>query len=165
MRRTDWLTCNATEAAALAGRTDPAEALSALASGTAAATGPVHGAPAAGGLGGLRPGPASRPRGVLVRMGQDGCLLGQVGAPPVRVPGFTVDVVDTSGAGDTHTGTFIAVLAQGRDPADAACAANAAAALSVTRRGPATAPTAAGLAAFLAAGTRRSDGAAPDLRQ
>ncbi len=31
MRRTDWLTCNAREAAALTGRADPAEALSALA--------------------------------------------------------------------------------------------------------------------------------------
>ena len=165
MRRTDWLTCNATEAAALTGRADPAEALSALAGGAPAVTGPVPGAPAAGGPGGLRPGAAGRPRGVLVRIGQDGCLLGQAGARPVRVPGFTVDVVDTSGAGDTHTGTFIAVLAQGRDPADAARAANAAAALSVTRRGPATAPTAAELAAFLAAGTRRRDGAAPDLRQ
>ncbi len=155
MRRTDWLTCNATEATALAGRADPAEALSALVSGPAAA----------GDLGGLRPGPAGRPRGVLVRLGPDGCLLGQPGARPVRVPGFGVDVVDTSGAGDTHTGTFIAVLAQGRDPADAARAANAAAALSVTRRGPATAPTATELAAFLAAGTRRSAGAAPDPRQ
>ncbi len=86
-----------------------------------------------------------------MRIGQDGCLLGQAGARPVRVPGFTVDAVDTSGAGDTHTGTFIAVLAQGRGPADAARAANAAAALSVTRRGPATAPTATELAAFLAA--------------
>ena len=49
MRRTDWLTCNATEATALAGRADPAEALSALVSGPAAA----------GDLGGLRPGPAA----------------------------------------------------------------------------------------------------------
>ena len=164
MRRTDWLTCNAAEAAALAGRADPADALSVLASGAGAATGPAHAAPA-GSLGGVRPGSAGRPRGVLVRMGQDGCLLGQPGARTVRVPGFPVDVVDTSGAGDTHTGTFIAVLAQGRDPAEAARAANAAAALSVTRRGPATAPTAAELATFLADGTRRSDRAAPDLRQ
>lgn len=144
MRRTDWLTCNAREAAALAGRADPAEALSALASGEHAATGP---------------------RGVLVRMGHDGCLLGQVGARPVRVPGFPVDAVDTSGAGDTHTGTFIAVLAQGRGAADAALTANAAAALSVTRRGPATAPTATELATFLVGGTRQNDGEAPGLRQ
>jgi sugar/nucleoside kinase (ribokinase family) len=141
MRRTDWLTCNAREAAALTGRTDPARALSAL----------VGGEPA-------RTRAASRLRGVLVRMGPDGCLLGQAGRRPVRVPGFTVDAVDTSGAGDTHTGTFIAVLAQGSAAAGAVRAANAAAALSVTRRGPATAPTAAELATFLAG--RR--GAGPD---
>jgi sugar/nucleoside kinase (ribokinase family) len=182
MQRADWLTCNAREAAALTGRPDPAEALSALASGAPAATGPAsgepaNGAPAAGGLGGLRPGradrpgpaggpgSAGRPRGVLVRMGRDGCLLGQQGARPVRLPGFPVDAVDTSGAGDTHTGTFIAALAQGRGAADAARAGNAAAALSVTRRGPATAPTATELATFLATGTRQGDDEAPDLRQ
>jgi sugar/nucleoside kinase (ribokinase family) len=65
------------------------------------------------------------------------------------VPGFLVDVLDTNGAGDTHTGTFIAALAGGADELSAARAANAAAALSVTRRGPATAPTAAELTRFL----------------
>ena len=175
MQRADWLTCNAREAAALTGRPDPAEALSALASGPPAAGGPASGepasgepasgGPAAGGLGGLRPGPAGRSRGVLVRLGPDGCLLGQQGARPVPVPGFPVDAVDTSGAGDTHTGTFIAVVAQGRGAADAARAANAAAALSVTRRGPATAPTATELARFLATGTRQGDGEAQDLGQ
>ena len=58
-------------------------------------------------------------------------------------------------AGDTHTGTFIAALARGAREADAAREANAAAALSVTRRGPATAPTAAELASFLAARATR----------
>ena len=52
------------------------------------------------------------------------------------------------------------MLAQGRGAADAARAANAAAALSVTRRGPATAPAATELATFLATGTRQSDGEA-----
>jgi sugar/nucleoside kinase (ribokinase family) len=66
------------------------------------------------------------------------------------VPGFAVDVVDTNGAGDTHTGTFIAALAGGANEQAATRAANAAAALSVTRRGPATGPTAAELAQFLA---------------
>jgi len=61
-----------------------------------------------------------------------------------------VDAVDTSGAGDTHTGAFIAALAGGADEVDAARTANAAAALSVTRRGPATGPAAAELTRFLA---------------
>jgi sugar/nucleoside kinase (ribokinase family) len=68
----------------------------------------------------------------------------------VPVPGFLVDAVDTNGAGDAHTGTFVAALARGADALDAARTANAAAALSVTRRGPATAPSAAELARFLA---------------
>ena len=66
------------------------------------------------------------------------------------MPGFPVDAVDTNGAGDTHAGVFIAALAHGADPLEAARRANAAAALSVTRPGPATAPTAAELAEFLA---------------
>jgi len=87
-----------------------------------------------------------------VRTGPAGCLVGRAGAAdPVHVPGFHVDVLDTNGAGDTHTGTFIAALARGADALDAARTANAAAALSVTRRGPATAPSAAELARFLAA--------------
>jgi sugar/nucleoside kinase (ribokinase family) len=128
LQRADWLTCNAREAATLTGQPDAAAALTALADrGT------------------------GRPLNVLVRTGEDGCLLGRTGADPVQVPGFPVNVIDTSGAGDAHTGTFIAALAQGRGEADAAREANAAAALSVTRRGPATAPTAAELAGFLAA--------------
>ena len=91
-----------------------------------------------------------RSAGVLVRTGRDGCLLGRAGAEPVQVPGFPVDAIDTTGAGDAHTGTFIAALARGSGEDDAARGANAAAALSVTRRGPATAPSAAELARFLA---------------
>jgi len=67
----------------------------------------------------------------------------------VHVPGFRVRVVDTNGAGDTHTGVFIAALAAGAAETAAARTANAAAALSVTRRGPATAPTREELARFL----------------
>jgi sugar/nucleoside kinase (ribokinase family) len=92
---------------------------------------------------------------VLVRTGPDGCLLAGPAAGPgragvARVPGFPAAVVDTTGAGDTHTGVFLAALAAGADPAAAARRANAAAAISVTRPGPATAPTAAELDRFLA---------------
>jgi len=65
--------------------------------------------------------------------------------------------VDTNGAGDTHTGVFVAALASGADEVEAARRANAAAALSVTKRGPATGPTLAELARFLdAAGGMRA---------
>jgi sugar/nucleoside kinase (ribokinase family) len=68
----------------------------------------------------------------------------------VAVPGFPVGVVDTNGAGDAHSGAFIASLADGAADTAAARSANAAAALAVTRPGPATAPTRAELARFLA---------------
>jgi sugar/nucleoside kinase (ribokinase family) len=123
--RADWLTCNAREAAALAGVTDPRAAAAVLAGRTGRS-------------------------GVLVRTGQDGCLMGRPGAAVVHVPGFRVRVADTNGAGDAHTGVFIAALAAGAAEIAAARTANAAAALSVTRRGPATAPTREELARFLA---------------
>jgi sugar/nucleoside kinase (ribokinase family) len=145
LRRADWWTCNAREAASLTGEPDPLAAARLLAQ-RAGRPGPGRKGPVRPGP--VRPGPV-RP-GVLVRTGPDGCLVGFRDAAPVRVPGFAVDVLDTSGAGDTHTGTFIAALAGGADELNAARTANAAAALSVTRRGPATAPTAAELALFLA---------------
>jgi sugar/nucleoside kinase (ribokinase family) len=147
MRRADWLTCNAREAALITGCDDPTGAARALAAVTRAATGER-----------VREGRGQRRRGpglcggVLVRTGPGGCAVALAGAPaPARVPGFRVEAVDTNGAGDAHTGTFIAALAGGADALDAARTANAAAALSVTRRGPATAPSAAELARFLAA--------------
>jgi sugar/nucleoside kinase (ribokinase family) len=60
-----------------------------------------------------------------------------------------VGVVDTNGAGDAHSGAFIAALAAGAADAVAARSANAAAAVSGTRPGPATAPTREELARFL----------------
>lgn len=123
--RADWLTCNAREAAILAGSIDPRAAVKVLASRT------------------------SRSR-VLVRTGPDGCLLGRQDGCFVHVPGFTVRAVDTNGAGDTHSGAFIAALAAGAAETAAARSANAAAAISVTRRGPATAPTRQELSQFLA---------------
>jgi len=146
--RTDWLTCNAREAAALAGTGDPRAAAAALA-GRSGPPGPERPYPARPNP--ERPGPErTRPLRVLVRIGPGGCLIGRPDAAVTHVPGFPVDAVDTNGAGDTHTGAFIAALAAGAAETDAARSANAAAALSVTRRGPATAPTRAELARFLA---------------
>jgi sugar/nucleoside kinase (ribokinase family) len=141
MRRADWLTCNAREAALLTGCDDPGAAARALAAASWEGLGRLEASREGFG----------RRGGVLVRTGPAGCLVGPAGAPaPVHVPGFRVDVLDTNGAGDAHTGTFVAALARGADVMDAARIANAAAALSVTRRGPATAPSQAELARFLA---------------
>ena len=124
LRRADWVTCNARESMVLTGAAEPADALRAL-------TGRLPRA------------------GVLVRVGPDGCLLGGRGVAAERVPGFGVEAVDTNGAGDTHTGAFLAALASGAPPAEAVRRANGAAALSVTRRGPATGPSRVELDAFL----------------
>jgi sugar/nucleoside kinase (ribokinase family) len=132
--RADWITCNAREAVVLTGSPGPAAALRVL-------TGRL------------------RRAGVLVRLGPDGCLLGRHGSAPLHLPGYPVPAVDTNGAGDTHTGTFLAALAAGAPEAEAARRANAAAALSVTRRGPATAPTRAELDRFLAAFSPAGPGA------
>ena len=143
LRRTDWLTCNAREAYRLTGEREPLAAAVAL--GRSFLGRSV--------LGGSRP-PVRQRGGILVRTGAAGCLLVVAGAAPVHVPGFPVAAVDTTGAGDTHTGTFIAALAKGADAVAAARTANGAAALSVTRHGPATAPTEAELSRFLSAPRR-----------
>ena len=75
----------------------------------------------------------------VVRDGAKGCRIHEHGRT-TDVPGFPVDAVDTTGAGDTHCGVLAAELLRGSTLLGAAVRANAAAALSVTRPGPATAP-------------------------
>ena len=76
---------------------------------------------------------------LVVRDGPNGCWVGR-GAQIEHVSGFKVKAVDSNGAGDAHAGVFIAGLAKGLKPVEAARRANAAAALAVTRWGPATSP-------------------------
>ncbi|MFY0727795.1 PfkB family carbohydrate kinase [Pseudomonas sp. NFX15] len=76
---------------------------------------------------------------MVVRDGPNGCWVSQYGERR-HVPGFKVDAVDSNGAGDAHAGVFVAGLAQGLSAFEAARRANAAAALAVTRWGPATSP-------------------------
>jgi sugar/nucleoside kinase (ribokinase family) len=121
--RANWWSCNQREATLLTALDDPAEAARAL--GTRLTSGSV-----------------------LVRTGADGCLLFHKGTL-YTVPGYAVDAIDLNGAGDAHTGTFIAALIHGLDPRTAASHANAAAALAATVRGPATAPDAQTLLQFL----------------
>ncbi|HWG24142.1 PfkB family carbohydrate kinase [Actinospica sp.] len=130
LARADWWSCNRREATMLTGLNDPDDAARALARRV------VRGS-------------------ALVRTGADGCLLIQDGALHV-LPGYAVAAVDLNGAGDAHTGTFIAALIHGLDPLTAARHANAAAALATTVRGPATAPDARSLREFLR--TREPDG-------
>lgn len=125
LARTDWLSANAREARLMSGHEDPRAAAAALRER-------------------LAPG-----AGVLVRADKDGCWLAAPGQAARHVPGFLVEAVDSNGAGDAHVGAFLALLGQGHDPLTAARGANAAAAYAVERRGPATAPDRAALAAFL----------------
>lgn len=86
---------------------------------------------------------------LVVRDGPNGCWVSRNGQAQ-HVPGFKVKAVDSNGAGDAHAGVFIAGLANGLEPAEAARRANAAAALAVTRWGPATSPGTAEVDALLA---------------
>jgi sugar/nucleoside kinase (ribokinase family) len=90
--------------------------------------------------------------GVIVRAGAAGCYVAGRDAPgPVHVPAPVVTAVDTTGAGDAHSGVFLAALADGLSPLAAAARANAAAAFAVTRQGPATSPSRAELDTWLPA--------------
>jgi ribokinase len=74
---------------------------------------------------------------VVVTLGADGALI--VTRNTVQhVPGYTVEVVDTTGAGDAFNGALAVALAEGRTLPEAVDFANAAAALQVTKVG--TAP-------------------------
>ncbi|WP_137804515.1 PfkB family carbohydrate kinase [Pseudomonas sp. G(2018)] len=85
---------------------------------------------------------------MVVRDGPQGCWINQ-GSERRHVPGFQVEAVDSNGAGDAHAGVFVAGLAQGLSALDAARRANAAAALAVTRWGPATSPGTAEVDEFI----------------
>ncbi len=91
------------------------------------------------------------PGGVaVVRVGPSGCWVAQPGAAPVLVPGHRADVIDTTGAGDVHTGAVLARLAAGDSPLQAARIANVAAALSTEHAGGAAGPTTAAVDEALA---------------
>jgi sugar/nucleoside kinase (ribokinase family) len=122
--RADWWSCNHDEATVMTGHADPGEAAAELARRTGRS-------------------------GVVLRMGAGGCVLAVRGRPAVRVPAFEVTAVDSNGAGDAHVGVFVAALGDGLPPERAARRANAAAAIAVTRRGPATAPDRAEVDRFL----------------
>ena len=67
-------------------------------------------------------------------LGSDGCLY-QKGDSSLFIPARRVEAVDTTGAGDTFIGYFLAAVADGADPGYSLTLATAAAALAVTRPG------------------------------
>lgn len=88
--------------------------------------------------------------GVVVTLGVRGCYA-QLHERAWLQPGFRVDAVDTTGAGDTFCGTLVAALAAGEDTGQALRRASAAAALACTRLGAQTSvPTRTEVDALLA---------------
>jgi ribokinase len=74
-------------------------------------------------------------RAAVVTHGPRGAELLRPGIPPRDQPSFDVDVVDSTGAGDTFCGTLAVELANHRDLKEAVEIAAAAGALSTTREG------------------------------
>ncbi len=71
---------------------------------------------------------------VIITMGSAGAMLSG-GKQTVLVPAPSVDVVDTTAAGDTFNGAMVAALARGESMIEAVAFGNRAAAISVTRFG------------------------------
>ncbi len=46
-------------------------------------------------------------RAVVLKLGDQGCLLAVPGQPPVRVPAYSAQATDTTGAGDAFCGAFM----------------------------------------------------------
>ena len=121
LARTDVFTCNAREAGIICGGS----------SGPAAAAMSIRRRLPAGAA-------------VVVRDGSRGTWGGDEDTVEAwHVPAYRVAAVDSNGAGDAHAGVLIAALSTRSTLREAVVRANVAAALAVTRHGPATAPTSA----------------------
>jgi sugar/nucleoside kinase (ribokinase family) len=77
------------------------------------------------------------PTVVVLKLGAKGCLVA-TSEEVHHVPGFSVPVVDTVGAGDSFAPAFIAGWLRGGTPPDCAVLGNAMGALAVTQRGAGT---------------------------
>lgn len=89
-------------------------------------------------------------RNVLLTLGADGSLFYGENGEREFCPAFKVNAADTTGAGDTYTGYFLAGLLSGKAPRDAMREASAASALVCSRVGAAESiPSAAEVAEFL----------------
>jgi ribokinase len=75
------------------------------------------------------------PRGVLLKLGEQGVMVLGEDDNPIAIPARKVPVADTTAAGDAFNGAFAVALSEGKTPEQAARFAVAAAAISVTRHG------------------------------
>lgn len=130
LQNVDILTPNETESAALLGTSPPTSDAEA-----------VHAAHALRALG---------PATVILKLGERGCLIVDARGPRAIAP-CRVEAIDSTAAGDTFNAALAVRLSGGDNIDDAACWANAAAAIAVTRKGAQTsAPTRAEVEKLLA---------------
>ena len=93
----------------------------------------------------------SGPSSIVLKLGGQGCLCRHDGQE-IRIDGVSVEVKDTTAAGDTFNGALAVGLAEAQPLHEALQLANAAAALSVTREGAQTSiPNRDEVESFLAA--------------
>ena len=109
LNQVQWWLCNEIEGGQLTGKTDPEEILTAM-----------H-----------RLFPDSS---IVLTLGKDGCMFTD-GSQVLRQPIFPVKAVDTTAAGDTFTGFFLAGVASGKPVADALRLATRASSIAVSRMG------------------------------
>jgi sugar/nucleoside kinase (ribokinase family) len=87
---------------------------------------------------------------VVLKMGAEGCRIYQ-GEEMISVPGFDVNEVDPTGAGDSFCAAFTVAMLEGMELQQAGRFANAVGALAVTKQGPMEgAPSRREVEAFLA---------------
>lgn len=85
--------------------------------------------------------PRATDRAIFVRrIGAKGCEMYEAAELRHRAEGVKVEVVDTTGAGDVHTGALIAALGAGKNWPNSMAIANQAAAFCVTKFGGPTGP-------------------------
>ncbi|MCD6328472.1 sugar kinase [bacterium] len=72
---------------------------------------------------------------IVIKCGQDGCIVGSEGEVRRMRPWFDVDVVDTTGAGDAFNGGFLFGISRGLSAFEAARIGLATASLKVAGRG------------------------------
>lgn len=108
----DYIIVNNTEGKALTGKEEPSDILKAL----------------------LKKYPHTK---AVLTLGKNGSIYSD-GTNTVKQPSFKASPVDTTGAGDTFTGYFAAMISWGKTAAEALKIASAAAALATEKQGAAS---------------------------
>ena len=109
LHQVKWWLCNEIEGGQLTGKSDPEEILTSM----------------------QKKFPDSS---IVLTLGKDGCMFTD-GKQVLRQPIFPVKAVDTTAAGDTFTGFFLASVAEGKSVADALRIASRASSIAVSRMG------------------------------